>query len=85
MLSVALLISLSFVSRRCSEHKPFWQIRRIELYGPPLADQGTLFVEVVVLADYSFYKHYGTQRGASQRAAQLLSVANKVELTPHSH
>lgn len=53
-------------------------IQRIELHGPPLPDRKTLFVEVVVLADYSFYNHYGTRHDASQRAAQLLSVANKV-------
>ncbi|KAG0709488.1 Zinc metalloproteinase-disintegrin-like ohanin [Chionoecetes opilio] len=37
-------------------------VRRVELHGPPLTHRQTLYVEVVVLADHTFYRHHGTRQ-----------------------
>ncbi|XP_063886954.1 uncharacterized protein LOC135114799 [Scylla paramamosain] len=53
-------------------------IQQVEIHGPPLPHRKTLFVEAVVLADHSLYRHYKSHQGAKQRIAQVLSVANRV-------
>ena len=54
------------------------QIERVEIHGPPRPDRKTLFVEAVVLADRSLYRHYGSRQDTEQHIAQVLSAANRV-------
>lgn len=55
------------------------QVRRGILHGPLWTNLGTLFVEVVVIADYDMYLHYDSNTyKVIQHVKEVVSVANAV-------